>query len=461
MNPSIATVIVVVGIVGLFFLDRDQDVRTSKALWIPVIWFLILGSRPVSLWSNKSQTVSLQRFTEGSPADAALFSLLIIAGVLALNMRTEQVKKVLQDNLPIVLFVAYCALSIAWSDYPFVGLKRWIKAVGDLVMILVVLTDRNPEAAVKRLFSRGAFLLLPLSVLLVKYYPGLGREYTAQGVPLYMGVTTSKNLLGMTCLVCGLGVLWSFLERWQQRNSPRRMRHLIALGLTLLVAVWLIRKADSMTSLSCLLSAGAVMVLSSQKWVVRRRGYVHALIGGAVGISFFAVFIDTVGTLVHSLGRDTTLTGRTQIWKAVLSMGTNPLLGTGFENFWLGDRLQTIWDMTEKGIQEAHNGYLEIYINLGWVGLLLLGTIIVAGYRSALASFRHEPRAAALRAAFITAGLIYSLTEAGFRMLCPIWMMFLLTNTISPISSRDKVLQPELPAHANHFVPKRSMRILQ
>lgn len=461
MNPTLAAIIVAIGIAGLFYLDRDAEARTSKALWIAVIWFLILGSRPVSLWSSKAQSLTLQRFTEGSPVDAAIFGILIIAGILALNTRTAQVTKVLQDNLWIVLFFCYCALSIAWADYPFVGLKRWIKAVGDLVMVLIVLTDPNPRAAIKRLFARSAFLLLPISVLLIKYYPDLGREYTAQGVPLYNGVTTSKNLLGMTCLVCGLGALWSFLQAYVQRGMPHRLRHLVAHGFILVNALWLIHAADSMTSLSCLLSAGIVMVLTWQPFVHRRRGYVHALVWTAVGISVFAIFIDTVGTLVRSLGRDTTLTGRTAIWNAVLSMGTNPLLGTGFENFWLGDRIQTIWNMTEKGIQEAHNGYLEVYINLGSVGLLLLGGMIVVGYRYALATFRNDPQAGAFRVTFITAALIYSLTEAGFRMMCPIWMMFLLINTMTTIGVPQAQPQPAASLAATGITARRPMRILQ
>jgi O-antigen ligase len=145
-----------------------------------------------------------------------------------------------------------------------------------------------------------------------------------------------------------------------------------------------------------------------------------------VAIPLFALFIDTVGTLVHSLGRSTNLTGRTAIWKAVLSLHTNPLFGTGFESFWLGSRLESVWNMSVKGIQEAHNGYIELYLNLGLVGLFLLGVLIVTGYRHAIAAFRRDPQDGRLRLAYLAAALIFSLTEAGFRMLGPIWFAFLL-----------------------------------
>jgi O-antigen ligase len=146
--------------------------------------------------------------------------------------------------------------------------------------------------------------------------------------------------------------------------------------------------------------------------------------------------------MVHSLGRQANLTGRPAIWAAVLSLHTSPLVGAGFESFWMGSRLQRVWDMTEKGIQEAHDGYLEVYINLGIVGVSLLAGLIVSGYRNALAVFRRDRHAGRLQLAFFTAGVIYSITEAGFRMMCPMWIGFLLSIVAIPPSVSKKKGQP-------------------
>jgi exopolysaccharide production protein ExoQ len=434
MSPQLATIVYVAGILGLFFLDRDARVRTSKALWIPVAWILVNGSRPVSTWFQSGPTIAQTGLgTEGSPVDATIYGILIALAVVVLSRRSRRVGKFLRGNLPILLFFAYCAVSLIWSDYPFVAFKRWIKAVGDLAMILIVLTDIDPLAATKRLYARGAFVLLPLSVLLIKYYPDLGRSYNPwTWIPMYSGVTTYKNLLGMICLVFGLGSLWSFLDAYEQRKMPHRIRHLAAHGVVIAMAVWLFISADSMTSLSCFVMAGAVMAASTSRWVEKRTGLVHLMIAAVVALSLAALFLDTGGTLVSSLGRNVTLTGRKDIWKAVLSIHINPLLGAGFESFWVGSRLQRVWDMTAQGIQEAHNGYLEVYLNLGWVGLALLAGLIVTGYRNALAVFRRDPHAGRLRIGFFTAALLYSLTEAGFRMMGSIWTAFLLAILAVP-----------------------------
>jgi len=428
MTQLIGTIVCVASIAWLFFMDRDVGARPSKALWIPTAWLLINGSRAVSTWLHMTPAVSLaQQYTEGSPIDAVIYGILIAAGVLVLNFRPRQVKQFLRDNLPLLLFFSYCALSIAWSDHSFIAFKRWSKSVGDLVMVMVVLTDPYPLAAIKRLFTRAAFVLLPLSVLFIKCYPDLGSAYSPEDMTImYFGVTTFKNLLGMISMVFGLASVWSFMGAYEVRGMPHRTRHLIAHGVIVGIAIWLIVTADSMTSLSCFVLAGSVMVLISQRWVTRWPGSVHIIIWTAVAIPLFALFIDTVGTLVHSLGRSTNLTGRTAIWKAVLSLHTNPLLGTGFESFWLGSRLESVWNMSVKGIQEAHNGYIELYLNLGLVGLFLLGGLIVTGYRHAIVAFRRDPHDGRLRLAYLAAALIFSLTEAGFRMLGPIWFAFLL-----------------------------------
>lgn len=433
MMQLIGTVICIAIIAWLFYLDRDAE-EQSVALWIPTVWMLINASRGVSSWMHRTSAVTLaQQYTEGSPIDAAVFAVLIMAGIVVLNSRSHQVKAFLQSNLPLLIFFGYCALSVLWSEQPFIALKRWSKSVGDLVMIMVVLTDARPLAAAKQLFVRAAFILLPLSVLFIKCYPDLGSAYSIEDERMmYFGVTTFKNLLGMISMVFGLASLWSLLGAYEQRNMVHRNRHLVAHIIVIVMSVWLIVTADSMTSLSCFALAGAVMLFVSQDWIQRWNKGVYVVVSCALAVPLFALFMDTVGTLVHTLGRNSTLTGRTSIWKAVLSMNTNPIIGTGFESFWIGDRLERVWNMSVHGIQEAHNGYIEIYLNLGWVGLVLLGWLIICGFRNAESTLRRNVHAGRLKFAYLTASLIFSITEAGFRMLEPIWIAFLLAVAALP-----------------------------
>lgn len=438
MPPQIATFVFVLGILGFFWLDRDREARTSKTLWIPVVWLWIAGSRGVSQWLEAFGYGYLvpstnDAYLEGTPLDRNVFVGLLAVGLIVLVSRRRQVGTLLQGNGPILLFFSYCALSLFWSDYPEVAFKRWIKAVGDLVMVLIVLTDPDRLAAVKRLLARTAFLLIPVSVLFIKYYTDLGQNYNRwTWIQEYVGVTNTKNMLGMICLICGLGSLWRLITAYQDQKGRERRQRLIAHGTILAMVFWLFWMANSMTSLSCFIIAGGLMVLTSLVRRARKLAVVHILVVAAVSLPLFALFSGSGAGMVESLGRDSTLTGRKEIWAAVLSVSGNPFVGTGFESFWLGDRLQKVWDASGQHIQEAHNGYLEVYLNLGWVGVTLLAALIVAGYSNVVQALRRNQAASSLRLAFFVSGLVFSLTEAGFRMMAPVWIAFLLATMNVP-----------------------------
>jgi O-antigen ligase len=124
------------------------------------------------------------------------------------------------------------------------------------------------------------------------------------------------------------------------------------------------------------------------------------------------LFADVGGVLLEQVGRDGTLTGRTELWPIVIALTDHPVLGTGFESFWLGERLQKIWDVYWWHPNEAHNGYLEIYVTLGWVGLGLVAAVAINGYRSI--------------------AIAYNFTESAFKTLHPIWFAFLLAVVVVP-----------------------------
>src|SRR5262249_51353637 len=161
---------------------------------------------PVSQWLNIGAPVeSAGDYLEGSPTDRAVLFLLMVAGCLVLWKRHLPWSQIFRNNAFITLFFLYCAVSTIWSDFPLVALKRWSKGLGDPIMVLILLTEREPVKAVETVIKRCAYVLIPLSVLFIKYYPDLGRTHSEwSGELYYTGVTTNKNLLGLLCMVSGL-----------------------------------------------------------------------------------------------------------------------------------------------------------------------------------------------------------------------------------------------------------------
>src|SRR5438445_1378966 len=194
MPPFIATIAFTVLIAGFLWLDRDDASRTSPALWLPVIWFFIGASRMASQWLGVQPLDAMDQTLEGSGFDRVFLMGMLLAGLIVLAARAERVGALLRANPLLVLFFCYCAVSVLWSDFPFVAFKRLTKAIGNLTMVLIILSDLNPAAATKRFLAWSGFLLMPLSVLLIKYYPALGRVYNRCTWEAYFtGVSTDKN----------------------------------------------------------------------------------------------------------------------------------------------------------------------------------------------------------------------------------------------------------------------------
>ncbi|HEY1648205.1 MAG TPA: O-antigen ligase family protein [Terracidiphilus sp.] len=451
MNPSVANLIYAIGIAGLFYLNRDNSARTSRALWLPVIYLWILGSRPVSFWLGAAPP-SPGEAAPDSPIDAVFFGILLIVGLCVLVRRGQRVRNFLRANGPILIYFLYCLLSVLWSDYPGVACKRWIKAIGDLVMILIVLTDKQPVAALSRLFSRTGFILLPLSALAIKYYPYFGRQYDPwTGRQMFNGLALNKNMLGVITYLLLLGAIWRVLGLLRS-GEPRRHRgkKLLAQATLLTVGIYLLSVSNSVTSTVSFAVGTGLLLATNLRFIRRHTAAVHALVLLLV-VGFSSIMLlGNSASAVRALGRAPTMSGRTDIWAALIPMASNPLVGAGFESFWLNRSVvERLADATGgQHLNEAHDGYLEVYLELGWVGVALIAFILIDGYRRSVAAFRRDPGWGGLLVAYVVSAIIYNVSEAGFRMMDPLWIFLLLAVVASGGIASGVVAESSKPHNA-------------
>jgi exopolysaccharide production protein ExoQ len=429
------------GIAGLFFLDRDPSTRNSKALWLPVIWLWIAGSRSVSVWFGVGDPSAhgIASTIDGSPMDAAIYAGLLVAGLVVVFIRRNRTSDLLKINIPVLLYFMYCMLSITWSPIPEPAFKRWTKDVGDLAMVFIIITDGQPIAALRRLFSRLGFVLFPTSILLIRY-TDLGRGYDPDGAPMNTGVTTNKNSLGLIVYLVSLGALWNVRDLLMDKNAPNRTRRLIAQCTLLAFGIVLLQMAHSATSIACFILGGTLILITNLRSMRTRPARVNALFLIIVLAGGLMLLFGGEGIVTNALGRKENLSGRTDIWAASIAAADSPVFGTGFESFWntnvekVARGLPGYYDI--HNLVSAHNGYLEVYLDLGGVGVCLIALILVSGYRKAVKAYQLNPALGSLMLAYIATSTIYSITEVGFRVLGPSWI-FLLLAVVTASGARN------------------------
>ena len=427
MSPSAAFVLTAAVIALHFRRDFREQPKVTRALWIPILWFLIIGSRPVSLWLDLfGLSVGGSSLEEGSPVDAAVYFSLIAAGVVVLKSRQIRLGEIIRHNRLLTAFLAYCLVSILWSDFPFVSFKRWIKILGHPVMALVLLTEPDPEEALIRLMKRCTYVLVPVSILFIKYFPQWGRGFDPwAGQPHDTGITTNKNDLGCDGLILGLFFFWYFLKTLHREPGKARRNDLIFCAFFLCLIGWLVKVAQSSTSTVSLLAAIGMMLFLGLRFINPRRVGVY-LVVGIVGVLLAQEVFGIFSTGLKLLGKNPTLTDRTSLWQEVLAIKINPIFGAGFEDFWLGERREKLWAMHWWHPIQAHNGYLETYLNLGLLGLALMLGLIFSTFRRGSRMLLDNFELARFRLGFLAAFVLYNWTEAALKALHPVWFVFYL-----------------------------------
>jgi exopolysaccharide production protein ExoQ len=454
--PSVVALWLTFGLIYLLY-RREGRAKTnvSRALWIPLTWLLITGSRSFTQWLNLSAGTAIQAPEDGSPLDAAFFFTLIALGCFVLRKRGVNLSTFGRHNRWLLAYFLYTLMSISWSEFPDIAFKRWIKILGHPIMALIVLTDSDPMQAVKMLLKKLAYVLLPLSVCFINYFPQYGRGFDAwTGTAYNAGVTTNKNELGSLCLIFGIFFFWNTLQAFKIENRKTRRNELIVNTGFLALSTWLMTRSSSATSLATMILGMAVIGLVGFRFIDRR--YVGwYLLSAIVIFAALEPFLGLYATVVKGLGRNLTLTDRTSVWITVLKMQDNPIFGMGFESFWLGKRLETLWEMYFWHPLQAHNGYIETYLNLGWIGVGLLIGQFVGTFQKIQRDLVRRFEFARLRLAFLLAIVLYNYTEAAFASTCFIWTMFFLIAVDYPMIKAAGRTGParDLEGRARRMVP--------
>jgi exopolysaccharide production protein ExoQ len=295
----------------------------------------------------------------------------IVAGLVLLRFKT------IARAWPAVLAWA-CIVSLAfaskyWSIDPSMTGRRVIAMVISGSFAMYLGTNFHGHC-LPRLLTHCAFIMGLLSILMVFAVPSIGIHQDVNA-GMWRGIWYEKNQMGMVMAAGGTAAAaWAASEdrRWK---TPL---------LTILLCFLLVLAARSKTSLLCImLGVGMVGAL----WTLKRGGPALAVaavwmgvVGGAAG---WWLWTYESAEILAALGKDPSLTGRTGIWDALfVKIAERPWTGYGYNAFWGLDSEPALWVRYQTGwvVPSAHNGWIDLLVQLGWPGAVLVGTIMTSSY---------------------------------------------------------------------------------
>ena len=268
-------------------------------------------------------------------------------------------------------YLAFAGASVLWAFRPELSFIRFAQQV----MIVTSIVLPTLIAGRKADLMRGLFLCFALaSILNVMFVLDPPPVFPKNATPGYTGYFPGKNYLGECAAVACLLAFHEILY-------PGRRR---ALGIVVaVVAASLLFLSNSKTALGLVLLAPllAGLTLISRK-IMRISPVIIPL-----SILFAYVVLSSVSNvdiyrLSYAIYGESTFTGRKFIWDfAHYEIGRRPLLGWGYQSFWLvGPDAPSIVDATGwiKTMPNAHNGYLDAILEMGYVGLAFLLIFVIA-----------------------------------------------------------------------------------
>ena len=374
---------------------------------------------------------------KGALVTNLLWIFVYLAAIFLLRRRCDVPRNLWKNSLPMLLPIPVAVLSLAWSDDPFLTFLRCGALIGTTLLgLYIALRYTIREVLV---LTAGALGIAAISSLVCALWVpsfGLGTD-EFQGI--WIGAFAHKNTLGA---MMRIGFLVSLLLAWYERTHKIRWLGLAALS------IFLIIQADSMASLVICCALPYFLWVSNKTLARPGSASVRLSYFGLPALLFVAGVALKYEDIVEMLGRDTQLSGRSTLWvlvsRAILD---KPYFGYGYEAFWRGyeGMAGEIWKQIGSFQFYSHNGFLEVLLGLGLIGLI---SVLIALIFFAKNALRLLQKSKTLDTFWPWAFFLYlvasNLTEANLMRSNTLpWLLYTITalSVALHVSRRTAVLQ--------------------
>lgn len=396
--------------------------------------------------------------SEGSFLRQLVWGSIFVCAALVFVRRPERREFVIAAlPLSLLCLVFYVCASIAWSPAPYVSFKRALQVLGVLLLAASLIAGGGGTYRIHRLTVPVLAVGMALALAFAAIFPGFA--FSDIGFRAFMATKNNFGQFAVFAIIFAASYLY-IERRWKLACIAIVLVGLAGLGLS-----------RSVTAGASLL---AVVAFFSLRTIAQSvvPGWWKFLLGAVMAILVILHFAgiamgypsirDLLEIVFQATGRDLSLSGRTDLWGLMwIEAMKHPWLGTGYGGFWLGlDGMSgQIAYLVRWGYPgQAHNGYLDIFNELGLAGSLLLVVFLSSHSRNLAKLVKQDRKLANFHTSIFIAILTMNIAEATILRTTHLWWMLFTASVfeVAAITKRRETLETEHASHI-HSSPVRSI----
>jgi exopolysaccharide production protein ExoQ len=322
------------------------------------------------------------------------------------------------------LLIGFSITSIIWSALPNMTFNRLIALCGTAIFSIYFssrFTIKEQLELIAWTFGIAAIMSLAFALALPQY-----GQMASVHAGLWRGVYNNKNALGKT-----MGIAAVVFLILAQRKESQRWIYWGLLGLSIFL---LIMSKASSPLINLIVVIMAFFMLQTFRWQYALM--MPALSGIAlIGFVLHSILVSNADVVASIFEKDLTFSGRTDLWPLVIDkIEQQPWLGHGFGAFWNGREgpSKYVWDAIFFEAPNAHNGFLDILLELGIVGLTIYALQFFVCFINSLTYIRFNRTPDGLWPGLLLLYIVLSnLTESGLFIQNNIFLVLQLSTFLS------------------------------
>ena len=354
----------------------------------------------------RERTRDIEEITTSNPLNQLVFGLLFIISIVMIYSKKSKAIEFIKREKFLFIFLAWCFLTILWSEYPFVSFKRYIQFFTAVsIPLSYFLYVKESEKAIQILYYiLAAYVLVSLATIFT--IPMARNEYG-----FWRGIHTDKNGFGQISLILFI-FFYIYIPKCVSLKSKVINVFFISASFVLLIG------SRSSTPLLTFIILFVVWILFQIDKLFEPIGIrktlsiILTVCGIGLIFSILLVLPEQLEAVIGVTGKDLSFTGRAYIWKDIwVYVQDHFFLGAGYQGFWiinspsLEELYQTyIWLPTQ-----SHNGYLDILNEVGAIGAFLF-LLLIINYFVNLSKLKIDQP----WKWFVFAAIILNITESKF-----------------------------------------------